>query len=339
MKRLILIILFHLSVIKVFACFAEDNTTITERLYLNKAGTIFTCRIIYMEDNAIWEESQMTAIVTEIFFGTVDRDTVILSVYKGNNIYQDGSSDGIAYPTVKKDTIIRTDIKENMQVLIYSDKSGHKFFYGGMNFNKWSKGVNNSPEVQNELNLLRQFSSIFKEKKSGIFTFYNSKNIIIATGEYKKGVAKGHWKHFTDNGIIKTEIDFKEGIMNSYTKNGNLNYGTKSYKDSSISYMYTEGVLYAKVVAIDKDTITISTGYSYYPNGKIKDISSVIHNKKSLISYTLVRTGKYFEYYENGNLKVSGRLDKDKRVGLWKWYKENGDFNSEFDYKDGKGNQ
>ena len=45
------------------------------------------------------------------------------------------------------------------------------------------------------------------------------------------------------------------------------------------------------------------------------------------------KDGDYVSWYKNGAIKVAGQFSKNKRVGLWKWFKKNGDLEYSFNYQ------
>ncbi len=335
--------------------------TLTEFfINLNVTGTIFTCKILYTDNNAGTYLTTQTALVNEVFFGSIDSDTITIS--------SQGYNDSYVYPSGggPKDTVIRTyEIGDN-QKLIYTWGDGHKFGYGRI-CAAHSKSINNSPEVVNELNMLRQFSSIVKNKKTEYFIFYNSAKKIVAEGNFKNGVAVGLWKNYYDDGKIsisspvedgslrmrkqsvidtflnlKSEIDFEHHFTKEYYPNGFIqNYTlTKKHKVLYIGYSQSsKGIPEYKEINIKHDTIDFLTDYWYFGNGKPHTISTRKEVWRRGTPVSQGGYGKYQEFYENGNLKLVGILEKDRRIGVWKWYYENGIFNAKFDYKDGKGTQ
>jgi hypothetical protein len=149
---------------------ATKDRTPAPNSFQGKAGTIFTCKVLTFStptspDNIIVRSSggsidgTATAEIVTVYFGNVDTNIVTLRA---------GS-----YLTVGK------------TYLIYTGGSGRDFGFGG-NCDRWSKQVTDNPATTNELSILKQFSDIFKNKTSGQFTFTNSKNIVVAIGQYKK---------------------------------------------------------------------------------------------------------------------------------------------------------
>lgn len=321
MRTLLIILLFvgiHLSS---WGCCAGDERTLTEMLFQGKAGTIFTCKVLTFSTptnhgNIIVPSSDgsidgtATAEIVTVYFGKVDTNIITLRA---------GS-----YLTVGK------------TYLIYTRGSGRVFGFGG-NCDRWSKEVTNNPATTSELRTLKQFSDIFRKKSSGRFTFTNSKNIVVAQGRFKKGIAIKTWKHFYNNGIIKVEFDLTKNITSQFTKNGFIK--SRSTVNGNIGFYEqfsdkVNGQLTYTVREVKNDTGLVMTVSKYYDNGNMKNLSSqvVIYIKGG--SSSTGKTGEYKEFYENGNLKIQGQYQTNKRVGIWTWYHENGEFNTKFDYKD-----
>ena len=327
MRTLLIILLFVELFNSSYACCAGDDRTLTEMLFQNNAGTIFTCKVLTFStptypDNIIVSSSDgsidgtATVEVVKVYFGKVDTNIVTLRA---------GS-----YLTVGK------------TYLIYTGGNGRVFGFGG-NCDRWSKQVTDNPVTTNELQTLKQFSDIFKNKSSGQFTFTNSKNIVVAQGQFKKGVPIKTWKHFYDNGIIKAEFDLTKNITSQYSNNGFIK--SRSTVNGNVGYYEqfsdkVNGQLSFTDREVKNDTGLVMTVSEYFDNGRMKNLSSQVNiNSKGGGSYSTGKTGDYKEFYENGNLKLQGQFNTNKRVGLWKWYNENGEFNTEFDYKDGTGGQ
>ena len=327
MRTLLTILLFIILYKSSWGCCAGDDRTLTEMLFQGKAGVIFTCKVLTFStptypDNIIVSSSDgsidgtANAEIVTVYFGKVDTNIITLRA---------GS-----YLTVGK------------TYLIFTGGSGRVFGFGG-NCDRWSKEVTENLTTTNELQILKQFSDIFRKKSSGQFTFTNSKNIVVAQGQFKKGIAIKTWKHFYDNGIIKADFDLTKNITSQYSGNGFIK--SRSTVNENIGYYEqfsdkVNGRLTFTYKEVENDTGLVMTLSEYYDNGRIKNLSSQVNiNSKGGGSYSTGKTGEYKEFYENGNLKLQGQFNTNKRVGLWKWYHENGEYNTEFDYKDGTGGQ
>ena len=326
MKTLLTIIFFVGLYKSSLGCCADDDRTLTEMLFQGKTGTIFTCKILTFSTltdqfnniltSSVGIDGKATAEIVTVYFGKVDTNVVTLRA---------GS-----YLTVGK------------TYLIYTEGSGQVFGFGGI-CDRWSKEITENFTTTTELQTLKQFSDIFRNKSSAQFTFTNSENIVIAQGQFKEGLSINNWKHFYDNGNIKAEFDLTNKITSQYydngfiktriTVNGNIEYYEQFSDKVSGQLMFTDK-------EVKNDTCLVMTISEYFKNGKMKKLSSQLSiNSKGGGSNSTGKTGDYKEFHENGNLKLQGQFNTNKRIGLWKWFHENGEYYTEFDYKDGTAEQ
>lgn len=326
MRKLLFTISFILFTSLVFSTTCiEDNRTITERLFQNNTGTIFTCEILtytkpdsYIEYKDIgvklYKENVIasaTARIITVYFGEVDTNIVSLKT--------------------------SSNLKIGEKYLIYTYGQGREFSFGGI-CDIWSKQLKDNPEIKNELLILQQFSEIFKKKESGKFIFKNSHNDIISIGSYKKGKPTKVWKHFYDNGIIKAEYNLTKNITSQYFKSGYIKSRSTIKRNIRFYEKFLDkinGQLKFTNREVEKDTSSIMTVTEYYDNGQMKKLSSQVNINHYGGSYSTGKTGVYKEFHENGILKVQGQYQTNKPIGLWKWYNENGKLHKKFDYKNG----
>jgi len=45
------------------------------------------------------------------------------------------------------------------------------------------------------------------------------------------------------------------------------------------------------------------------------------------------KNGWYKSWHKNGRIKVIGKFSKDHRIGVWKWFRENGQCEYQYQYK------
>ena len=268
---------------------------------------------VWIEDAEV--DGTSTAEIIQVYFGKVDTNIVIL---RTGTILQIGKT-----------------------YLIYTFGNGKTFSCGG-NCDKWTKQIADNPDSSYEVQIVKQFSEIVKNKVTGKLTFTNSKGVIIAEGKYRKGKPIKVWRHYYDNGNIKAEYDLEHNITSQYSINGLIKSKSTVNKKIEIYEQYSDkvnGRIKNKFEEFSNDSGTVMLTYLYFDNGFLKKVEGQINiNVKGGCS-SAGKTGIYEEYYDNGKLKLKGKYDHNRRVGLWKWYNENGVFNNEFDYKDGKGNQ
>lgn len=320
-----LIILFSVS--SVFSKCVYDDRTITELLFRDFHGTIFTCKILSdtKKQNGYW---LTRAKITEVFFGKVDSQIVNLNSNYISSQYG-------------------RFLKTGQQLLIFTQSYGVNRFDCCNECDKWFKEID-SPGVKNEIKIIKQFAEIFREKKTGEYIFYYDKKIIAARGSFKDGTANGDWMHFYKNGYTKSWIiDFETNYFIKYNDHGFNEYFHWETKDSITEVFLSEKVLLLKqttpyekkIVTYPNDSGKITTTYEYSDSATLIKISSKIRINQKQGGYFEGYTGNYREYFESGKLHLAGQYKMNKRVGVWKWYDETGNETAEYDYKDGAGKQ
>jgi hypothetical protein len=254
MRSLVIVIIFLFNQINSFGCCEADDRTLTEMLFPGKTGTIFSCKILTMtvpkNDGDLTFTSSTggidgtaTAQIIKVFFGKID--TSIVTLKTGSHLII-----GASY-------------------LIYTGGNGKVFVCGG-NCDRRTHQLTNSVEEVSELKILSQFADIFKNKKSGKYTFLSSTKKIVAIGEFKKGVPVNTWKHYFETGILKTEQDLKSKHSKFYNADGIILVDNCEYKDSTVSFSYSKGQLTYRWVTIPNEKGSILIGYEYFANGNLK---------------------------------------------------------------------
>ncbi len=195
-------------------------------------------------------------------------------------------------------------------------------------------------------------------QKDGFSTFYYQNGKISSEGLLKNGKPDGYWRSFYEDGTIKSEgnrINFEiDSLWKFYNPDGKLlvEIYYKSGKKNGI-----------KTTWLDKETVRenfkndIKEGYTryYYPDGKVKQeipfvkgleqgfgkeyaadgtIITVTEYKRGFIVDRLRinrkdgngrKQGRWYVFYEQGNLKSEVTYRDDKKNGYFKEYAENGD--------------
>lgn len=327
MRRIFFLLFFILCSKLGFSICGYDDRTLTEMLLQRKMGTIFSCKVISM---SVPKPVEGYLEVYSGCGGGIDGTALvqILRVYFGNV--------DTSFITLKTGTFLM----EDKSYLIYSEGNGRVFGCGGSCDQRMHE-LTGSPEDLSELKILDQFASVYKKNKSGKYTFLSSKKTVLAEGSFKKGVPTGIWKHYYSTGVIKTDQDFDSNRKRHYNSNGMLIVDNIAYKDSSVSLSYSNagGWLNYRWVTIPNEKGSISTLYEYFLNGHLKLYESQINLTSGNGTTSGGKTGKYIDGYENGHYRLVGQHQNNRRVGLWKWYNEDGTFFTEFDYKDGATNQ
>ncbi len=299
-----------------------DSRTLTEKVYTgNIPWTIFSCKVImeikskdsvktvkaqpnrnaHTFDQYTPQPTVLTKVeIISVYFGKIDSSFVLLRTEGHNPKLEVDKTYLIFCPTGK----------------------GWKVLDG-------SRQINGIADSTSEILLLKQFEDVFKNKKTGAFTFKNSKGIVMAEGSYKKGKAVGVWKHYYNNGIIKTESDPENNITKAYYTNGfiaekstmtKLQQSTERYSSS------VNGLINYKRTLTTTDTGSVMVDFKYYNSGKLKSTLSMTNGNQNKMYFV--------EYYENGKERKEGNVFYTRKTGVWKKYNESGEL-TEFDY--GKG--
>jgi len=363
--RLYLSILFCLAVyLNSFsqACSAAPDTrTLPQVLYKNDNKLlVFSCKVIISE---ILEsgEAFSTAEIKEVYFGKTNLKQVRLltghleaptppfflrpkTQPKKQEIRKDYNMDYVLVDDGYTNIRGRNHWGIKMQVdsfyIIYSnnDTSYNQTYMG------FSKQLTQTTAIKKEIETLKTFAAIFNKKKSGHFIFKDYKNNLLAEGSYKKGKPNGVWKHYDDKGIPISVENFKKNIYKSYYLSGNLSSTIITYKDSTVTESFVDKPTLQfsyKIITIKSDTGYIEINSNFNKEGHILDKKAAlaVYGKNGRDVYGKGLHGNCQDFYLNGRLKLNAQYLLNRRVGCWTWYNEDGTFNAEWDYKDGKAPQ
>jgi len=191
------------------------------------------------------------------------------------------------------------------------------FWYTEFSKIKSTKGGNGGKLLNGEYKLYDKQRNLIKLKNfnlgllDGIQKKWDEKGNIIEIEKYKNGEIY-YWKKFEEDGSAVEHL----GTM--LTKG----WIKKSYD--------TLGNLYAEQTQLG-DAFGENLTKLYYKDGTLKEQFT----KNGVVG---VFVGEYKSYYKNGNIELEGHFYEKKyhssiRNGVWKWYKENGEFDGEETYK------
>ncbi|MBK8805113.1 MAG: hypothetical protein IPO21_00115 [Bacteroidales bacterium] len=181
----------------------------------------------------------------------------------------------------------------------------------------------------------------------GIYTYQD--NILLKYERVNrfddKGNKLGIWKDFYENGSLKFERNYVDGMLNGVAKSYNA-YGQveKIYKyqenrqleetdiatsftepEETISY-YESGSIKSR--GLFKDSLPFGIHRNYDENGTI--VSSVIYsNSGAIVSKGIVLDNGLFEgnwinYHSNATIASQGIYKNGKKEGLWKFFSNSG---------------
>jgi antitoxin component YwqK of YwqJK toxin-antitoxin module len=112
--------------------------------------------------------------------------------------------------------------------------------------------------------------------------------------------------NYQDAELVKSKAQFKDVTLFGLSTNS-TDYSTKNI---------LEVVDVFEVKNIHLNDLNADEYIKKYKDGK--------HHIKVELKNGL-KHGRYFEYYLNGQVKITGRYRKDRQVGLWKAYNEKGE--------------
>lgn len=178
---------------------------------------------------------------------------------------------------------------------------------------------------------------------------YFQNGALSYVNEYEKDELNGICYDYYSNGKIREITYYKNGQQNGFTENYNAlgDMTSKEYRlDGDLTADNYDYYPNGQVSMINKYhnkqiveyTELDSTGKllkSFKPLGSSDIIVSKLHNGKDASQIPLkglVRDGAFKIFHGNGQLKVTGTYQDGDRVGLWKWYDELGNVESETNF-------
>jgi len=171
-------------------------------------------------------------------------------------------------------------------------------------------------------------------KPDGYWKSYHENGKLKSEGNREKFELDSLWKFYNEDGKLILEITYKKGkkngIRTSYLDKETIKENYKNdIKDGYSRYYYSDGRLkievpfvkgmeqgFGKEYATDGTIITLTE----YKKGFIVDRLRINRRDKNNL-----RQGKWFLFYDSGNIKQEGNYLDDQKDGYFKDYTENGD--------------
>ena len=263
-------------------------------------------------------------------------------------------------------------VKDSM----YYEKFTEKPFTGkvtGIKQGKIQKGKIEGKWIEYwESGILKESYTIKKGNYDGEFLTYHENGNLKTKGNFIKGKKQGEWLQYLQNGDLRAKGTYKndkeiegnflffypaimwksvdEVSLNEIYKNGEeieTLYGILSfemnYKNGKLDGDYISYDENGKISAYGLHKNGIRVGewwrdlgilsvYDYY-NESGQWIEERIYSPSEDSSYG---KRKYFDYYENGQLKEKTNYKDGKQEGEHLYYYENGQLESKWNYNDGK---
>ncbi|MEA1887334.1 MAG: hypothetical protein U9N72_09005 [Bacteroidota bacterium] len=262
---------------------------------------------------------------------------------------------------------------------LYGKKSGYYLKYKrdrSYGLYVWSKELYASDKRQGTVYIyypdgsVKQTIPYLDGKKQGLSKEYNEEGKVITLYEYNndfmisrerinrkdsEGIKQGPWKEFYDNGNIKKEMTYRNGMLHGYYKEYNQNgilTVTMLYDNGKIVEGNVEGNPEIEIQnRYDSDGNLIFSGpyksgipvgihREHKPDGTVK--SSVIYNDQGIkVSEGIVteegrRNGEWKNFFENGKIREKGAYDNNRRTGNWTFYDEEGNIIQTGNYRNGR---
>ncbi|MDX2172069.1 MAG: hypothetical protein SFY56_03065 [Bacteroidota bacterium] len=190
--------------------------------------------------------------------------------------------------------------------------------------------------------------SLIKNKKQGVEVFL-SNNKIKRLANYLNDTLIDYEFIYSDSNKVVEKNKYNKGILISsvkYNKYGELEYSLSQsdsfYVEKQFNYIESttkidtlnkNKSIFSSSIYCNEKLVLYHRNYNYpnkfkfllkYCNGKTHILTTCLKNN-------LCHIGDYFEYYENGNLKVKGQFkdgkelkDTNIKIGTWYSYLENG---------------
>jgi antitoxin component YwqK of YwqJK toxin-antitoxin module len=155
-------------------------------------------------------------------------------------------------------------------------------------------------------------------RRSGVWSFYNSAEKLEQTGSYNNGRPDGLWKWYYENGALLREEEYfqgqRDGTYTEYSPTGEVivqGQFVDGEKNGDWKYKSGDNNEEGKYIVGLRDGIW----KSYYPDGKIRFKGNYIQGNPD---------GQHTYYYENGRPKEEQFYRMGIRQKTWKKYDEQG---------------
>lgn len=156
---------------------------------------------------------------------------------------------------------------------------------------------------------------LLENQDSSIYYHYDREQL-IGIGKMVDSNKVGYWKHFHENGVLKSEGNFsalgkEEGIWKYYNQEASLKF-SKTFVDGKYEGLYIEfyesGNVFTEYVCVENK---ISGIYKeYFPNGQLKEQGEYVEGigiiiegpqKGDTVISLPVRTGEWNQFDSLGN--------------------------------------
>lgn len=172
-------------------------------------------------------------------------------------------------------------------------------------------------------------------KPEGWWKSYSEKGVLISEGNRKNFLLDSLWVFYNEKGIKTLEINYQEGKKTGqriqYSEN---EYIVENWKNDTLYGMvntyFSDGKMKKSTPYIEGKPHGLEKEYSY--DGVVISVTNFyrgVMTRKEYINRTDnfgFKQGNWKYFWDNGNLKMEGSYQNDKRNGFFKYYDVNGNF-------------
>src|SRR6185437_8069999 len=193
--------------------------------------------------------------------------------------------------------------------LIYANNTDYTQKYNSV----YSKELKEIPRIKNEIEVVKKFDAIFRQKETGYFIFKDDKKNILAVGSYKSGKQSDIWRHYSEKGSLLSILGRQGSADINLIIDELRQIRITTYKDSVV----TEGLNSPhRNVIIKSDTSTVSVSCSYLDDCLLTKISSYTYSLKDDTTKKYQSSYEYRqEYYHMTEILKSNTIFRNYHVG------------------------
>ncbi len=152
---------------------------------------------------------------------------------------------------------------------------------------------------------------------SGKFTEYSKYNPkqIVRTGNYVEGDYEGKWTFYHDNGQLRKEVVYKEGVETGKIVSYNSDGSIETEKELDESGKYNGTIVYHDIDGKPYEEVD-------YKKGDVIEYRAIGVDGKIIKTFEKEnKEVKFTGYFARGDKRVDGLFNKEGRHGKWTYYK------------------
>lgn len=195
--------------------------------------------------------------------------------------------------------------------------------------------VNNETKSTNEIveyheNGKVKFTKTPFQNDSTKFTYneYYESGGLLKKGTLQDSIVIGYWEYYFENGNLKQKGDY---LIDDSSNTGayTYTYWMPQYDEEGNQIEENDGWMCSLAwrERESKNLHVCRTGYweFFHENAELKAKGNFVNGWSD---------GKYYEYYNDGQIALKAEYDKGKPVGTWKYYYSNGQLKESRSYTD-----